>query len=117
MRGNAPLVEHLALSVPMRIDEFAKRGGPTEDDFERISGYTLDLGERGDVLLYGEKSGEPAELANKVADALAVMAFVPGGVEAFGMCFVAYEDELLSGRRAANRPVAVTRGMNQRRSP
>jgi hypothetical protein len=36
-----------------------------------------------------KKPGEAADIFNKVTDAIAVLAFCPGGVEVFGQRFVA----------------------------
>jgi hypothetical protein len=72
----------LSASVPLRIADFQRRGGPDDADFERIRGFAQVLGEKGDVLQFGgKKKGEPAALFNQLADALAVMAFCPGGVK------------------------------------
>jgi hypothetical protein len=41
--------------------------------------------ETGDVLLFaGGKRGESAALFNRLADAIALMAFLPGGISLFG---------------------------------
>jgi len=55
------------------------------------------LAERGDRLIYrGEEDGETARLFNALARALAVLAFVPGGVPpVFGQSFDA--ERMLSG--------------------
>lgn len=46
------------------------------------------LGEQGDILLFGGgKKGQVATVFNAVAESLAYMAFVPGGVTVFGMHF------------------------------
>lgn len=81
-----PLVICLDAAVPLRIRELAVRGGPTDVDFERVKGYADNIASRADVLMFGgsKKKGEIARLFNELADALAVMAFVPGGVSVFG---------------------------------
>ena len=45
----------------------------------RVTGYTDALGVDGDALIYARK-GKTGEMAAKIIDALAVLAFVPGGV-------------------------------------
>ncbi len=67
----------LQVAVPLRIAEM--RGGPTEEDLARAKAFGLELASRGDVLLYGGKKGEAADLFNRLADALAVTAYLPGG--------------------------------------
>ena len=59
------------------------------------------LGERGDILLFGGgKKGECAEIFNRTAHAIAVLAFVPGGVEIFGSRFEANgRSDALMGRK------------------
>lgn len=79
----------LAAAVPIRIHELKQRGGPTDTDFERVRPFGAELAERGDRLLFRGKKGESAELLNKLADSIAVMAFVPGGVKAFGQHYAA----------------------------
>jgi hypothetical protein len=81
--------EHLSIAlgaaVPLHIEEIRKAGGPTVEDFKAASGFSGDLAHRGDVLLFGGgKKGEAAELFNKTARAIAVLAFLPGGVTLFG---------------------------------
>lgn len=72
----------LSAAVPLRILEYQSRGGPSDSDFERVRGYAEILGEKGDILQFrSKKKGETAEIFNKVADGLAVMAFCPGGVK------------------------------------
>lgn len=76
-------------AVPLRIAELQRRGGPDAADFNAAREFGSVLASRGDVLMYGGKPGEAAELANGMAQALAVMAFVPGGVSVFGRRWVA----------------------------
>jgi hypothetical protein len=79
---NTLLLDMLALAVPLRILEYEKVGGPTEPDLARTQSFGIVLAEKGDVLLFGgKKKGEAAELFNRLADAVAVMAFCPGGVK------------------------------------
>jgi hypothetical protein len=57
----------------------------TEDmDLDQARGFATDLGSRGDVLMDGGKKSEAADLFNRLAHALAVLAFAPGGVKVFG---------------------------------
>lgn len=76
---------HLSMCVPLRIDELRTMRFPLEDHLARIRPYALDIAEYGDQLLFRGK--RTTELMNKVVDALAVMAFLPGGVTLFGLHF------------------------------
>lgn len=92
----------LQASVTLRIHQLRQRGGPTEKDFARVGPYGQELAEKGDRLLFrGNKPGESAEMFNKLADAIAVMAFVPGGVIAFGTRYESRVEALPAGTRKA----------------
>lgn len=82
----------LSAAVPLRIMGMLENdsGGPTPEQLEACRFIVEDLGERGDLLLFGsQKKGESADLANKLAHGIAVLAFAPGGVDIFGMHFEA----------------------------
>lgn len=90
--GLLPLA--LSAAVPLWILRMQKVGGPTEAEFADAAAFGQVLAEKGDVLMYGYKdrktpAGQPsvADLFNRLAKSLAVLAFVPGGVRAFGMHF------------------------------
>ena len=75
-------------AVPLHIMQLQERGGPTEEDMKEAQETSDTLGERGDILLYGRgNKGECAELFNRTAHAIAVLAFVPGGINIFGSHF------------------------------
>jgi hypothetical protein len=77
-------------AVFLRIAEMEKQGGPSAEDMARAQETSGMLGEHGDVLLHGGgKKGQCADLFNRTAHAIAVLAFVPGGVELFGTRFEA----------------------------
>jgi hypothetical protein len=68
----------------MTLNEF-KKTGPNEEDFQKARELSDILGEKVDILLYGSKKrGEVADLFNRVASAIAVLAFLPGGITIFG---------------------------------
>jgi len=57
------------------------------------------LGEHGDILIHGGgKKGQCADLFNRTAHAIAVLAFAPGGVEVFGAKFEAKAKARRRGR-------------------
>ena len=78
-----PLPLFVDAFVPLRIAELEAQGGPTDDDWTRIKGYPADFGPRGEALLY-RVEGETGEMAWKLLDAIAVLAFSPGGITIFG---------------------------------
>lgn len=85
-----PLALTLALAVPLLIAEMAQHGGPTAEDYTRVASYADDLAFHGDDLLYtSRKPGETARRFQQVAEAIAVLAFCPGGITVFGLHFEA----------------------------
>lgn len=85
--GGPALAIMLPFAVRLRIAEYHDRGGPTDADHTRVREFAPVLAERGDVLQFGGKRGDAADLFNRLADALAVMAFLPGGCKVFGEHF------------------------------
>jgi hypothetical protein len=86
----ALLRAHRGATVPLLIHEMRRRGGPDAADWGRC----LELGQRiaecGDRILYRSgKRGETAALVTDLARALALLAFVPGGVTFLGLHFEA----------------------------
>lgn len=83
--GDSHLAIALSAAVPLWVAEMRASGGPTDKDREDARGLTDDLAARGDVLLYGSKrKGEAAALFNRLAHAVAVLSFSPGGIRLFG---------------------------------
>lgn len=72
----------LSAAVPLWVLDFYEQGGPTAADIEAVRVYGRDaLAPHGDRLLFrSRKEGETAALFNGLAKALAVLAFLPGGV-------------------------------------
>ena len=78
----------LSASVPLRTLEIIRVGGPTEADYERIASYSEDLTTNGaDLFFRSAVKDATAERFNQVTDAIAVLSFQPGGINAFGMHF------------------------------
>lgn len=75
---NHPLYAFLECTVPLAIADIERRGGPDNADWEQARAFADTLGEQGDQLLYRDQA--TARLASQLARALAVLAFVPGGV-------------------------------------
>ena len=83
-----PISIALSAAVPLHIITLKESGGPTSEQFKELQGISDDLGSNGDKLLYGsKKKGEAASLFNRTARAIAIMSFVPGGIDIFGMHF------------------------------
>jgi hypothetical protein len=72
----------LSAAVPLRVLDCYEQGGPTTADFEQARIYgRVALAPHGDLLLFrSRKEGETAALFNGLAKALAVLAFLPGGI-------------------------------------
>lgn len=66
------------------------------EDWLRLRQFGYRLAERGDILLFGgARPGETAELFNQLAEALAILSFLPTGVSFGHMHFDA--EQILSG--------------------
>ena len=90
-----PLPCMMNLAVRLWIVEFRRL--TAAERAQRIEGAAQVIATKGDVLLYGSKrEGEAAEVFNVTAKVLAVMAFQPGGVRAFGNHWQAVEDHTVS---------------------
>jgi hypothetical protein len=73
----------LSAAVPLRIAEIKLRGPAAWDATVRVKreAWVSAIANKGDILLFrGGKKGESAEVFNLTAEALAHMAFCPGGV-------------------------------------
>jgi hypothetical protein len=78
----------LEATVPFRMLELRQWGGPTEGDWEEARAFADVLAFEGDALLFkGHKQDDTARVMRGLIRALAVMAFVPGGVTAWGLHF------------------------------
>jgi hypothetical protein len=90
MNSNSHLGVALGTAVPLHIEELKQRGGPTDTDREGLGSVADLLGAKGDILLFGgKKKGECADIFNKLAFSIAVLAFCPGGITIFGQHFEA----------------------------
>jgi hypothetical protein len=84
-RTSMRLRAHLQAQVPSRIRYYLGKDGPSEEDLERVRSYATDLGTYGDLILFPNGNDKP--YLEKLVDALAVLAFCPGGVTVFGLHF------------------------------
>ena len=79
---------HVSAMVPLAILEIQQRGGPDDLDYERVRSYVSELGAKGDAILYPSKpKGKSAEMVSKLVEAIAVLAFQPGGFKVFGLFY------------------------------
>lgn len=74
----------VAAFVPLHIAKYKQKGGPSPADFDRCREYSQQLGEHGDALLY-KIPGQTSQMMNMLLDAIAILAFVPGGITFFGI--------------------------------
>ena len=82
----------LEATVPFRILELQQQGGPLARDWQETRDFAETLATEGDAVLFkGHKRGDTARVMKGLIRALAVMAFVPGGVRAWGLHFDALE--------------------------
>jgi hypothetical protein len=91
MNAEQTLPLFLQATVPVLIAELAEAGGAVEADLARVRGYASDFGTDADALLF-RREGKTGEMASKLVDALAVLAFQPGGVEFAGLHFEAQRE-------------------------
>ena len=75
----------LSVAVPMRIAELRHKPLAEILDPEALSYIQARLGEAREEVLYGGRCG--AAGFNALADGLARLAFLPGGIDVFGMHF------------------------------
>lgn len=86
------LRDWLALMVPLCIIELARKGGPTDEDLAQVKADAWDLAEGGDqIICFGElpekQKAAARKLRLKMARAVAIGAFFPGGIKIFGLAF------------------------------
>ena len=102
------LSDAIGAAVFLNIEMLKERGGPTDEDIKRAQETSDMLGKRGDILLCGGgQKGERAELFNRTAHSIAVLAFCPGGITIFGATFEAKRN---GGKDAENKGTFETRG-------
>lgn len=86
MTSNELLIAALEVSVPLRIEELS------ESSFETRKAMATEavkvIAEHGDDILYrSKKKGGSARAFNALTNALAVLAYQPGGVKFAGLHF------------------------------
>jgi hypothetical protein len=72
----------LAVAVPLWIHDV--RDWPFERRAEQARKAASLVASKGDVLMYGGRAGEAAEVFNELACAVACCAYQPGGITLFG---------------------------------
>lgn len=85
---HTPLGIAMSAAIPLQIMGLKDKGGPSIEDLASLSKSANLLGEKGDVLLFGSTNkkdkGLCAKLFNETAKAVAILSFVPGGIDFFG---------------------------------
>jgi len=77
----------LSLAIYIEIMNIQRLGYVPDEMLEEARKSADIIANHGDVLLYDKKSGETVKIFAKLARAIACLAFMPGGVEVFGMKF------------------------------
>lgn len=77
----------LELAVPLQILEIKNIGYISDATLNDALLTSELIASEGDTLLYGGEPGQAAFLFNKVARAIAVLSFQPGGFATMGMKF------------------------------
>lgn len=81
------LTIHLEVSVPLRIMQLQERGGPDGADWEKAKEFLdrcMDQPSFSEALLFKVKPGLSSVAFNLLTHAIAVLAFVEGGITIFG---------------------------------
>lgn len=121
-------IKHLALflemGVPLAILELQKKGGPSRYDYKSIETLGSDLAQYGDRLMFNDFNrpkkkpkydpdkpwimdsyrNTTGSLAGRLAKAIGIMAFNPGGIKIFGMHWTA---ESVFGLPSESKPTDV----------
>jgi hypothetical protein len=101
MADSELLALSLQVAVPLWIDRI--RDVPWETRIERARELAQYIASHGDNILYrGHKKGQSAEAFNALAEGLAIGAYLPGGVSAFGCHWCVDHDTCLEAEAAAN---------------
>lgn len=91
------LGQFVATAVPLRIIAILQDyGEPMQHHWNEAREIGQLLAEKGDMVLFkSDKKGESASVANSLAQAIAILSFLPGGIEIFGQRFDAtqYKDK------------------------
>jgi hypothetical protein len=82
----------LSVAVPLQISELERCGGPGPSELAEAREVGQLLAEKGDVLMFKSPKGETAKVFGRVARAIAVLAFCPGGVQVFGDRYEGHAD-------------------------
>lgn len=82
------LRDTLAAGVPLAMADLERQGGPLERDYAEARAFGETIATEGaDILFRSRKRGVTAALVTRLIRALAVLAYVPGGVTVAGLHF------------------------------
>ena len=91
----------LSAAVPLWIEKLKPL--TPEERIARASGLADIIAAHGDIILYrGGKAGESAKAFNALAEGVAIGAFQPGGVTAFGQHWCVNHAECKAAEEAAS---------------
>lgn len=97
MTCEVALMGMLEVAVPFWVVRWRERG-PQSNWRERAQELSQVVAEKGDVLQYRSKKGESANAFNALAEAVALLSFVPGGVRFNGLRWTStWDGEGLAG--------------------
>lgn len=99
--GGQYLPIFLDTAVPLWILRLWQRGGATAADLQRVKSYSESFFSD-ESLLYRTKPGQTATAFNKLAEAVAVLSFIPGGVTLFDRHWEAGHWRTLLGTEAGD---------------
>jgi hypothetical protein len=75
----------LSVAVPLWVDRIRPN---LDEERKHAPDLAQFIGEHGDIILFkSNKKGESADAFNKLARAIALLSFSPGGVTTFGLHF------------------------------
>ena len=99
----------MAIAVPLWIMRIHDRGGITNADFKRTNAELQPILERADTFLLFKgkeaKKGEVADAFNKLAEGIATLSFVPGGIKIFNVHYRAEDFNLTARTQESSPPV------------
>jgi hypothetical protein len=89
------LVSSLEVAVPVWIERLRTESWESIDR-RRPSIVNMIVAHGDDILYKSKKPGETAAAFNALAEGIAMLAFLPGGIRAFGLHFEAHHSGLAS---------------------
>lgn len=76
----------MEMLIQLNIQQYRERGGPGVEDMQRVCGTAKDIATYSDGI-NGHKPDKDHPILAKIADAIAVLSYLPGGVTFAGRCY------------------------------